>query len=180
VQAKYANIGQLSVEGIDMSVNWSAGMADLGLASLPGTLSANVSANLLTDQSQPVTVGGTLRNFAGYVGASKLRTNTTIGYRWAESRVSLTWLFRKGTEGLLVNNTPSPTIVGYPSNSLFNLSGGTKVGPANISLSISNLFNKAPDAGGYFTADATGGFGTFDPYGDLVGRRYSVGVTMNF
>jgi outer membrane receptor protein involved in Fe transport len=50
----------------------------------------------------------------------------------------------------------------------------------NLTATISNLFNKKPDVGGYFVADQTGGFGTFDPYGDLVGRRYSVGFTMTF
>lgn len=180
VYAKYANIGELSVSGIDTSIRWSAPMADIGLSSLPGSLSFNVSANFLTDQSQAVTVGGELRNFAGFVGASKLRTNTTLGYRWNDSRVSLSWLFRKGTDGLLVNNTPSDTVAGYPSDSQFNLSGGSKFGPIDVSLSVSNLLNSKPDRGGWFYADETAGFGTFDPYGDLVGRRYSLSFTMEF
>ncbi len=99
---------------------------------------------------------------------------------WADNRVSLNWLYRKGTEGLLTTNVPSPTIAGYPSDSLFNLNGGTRFGPVAVSASISNLFNKKPDVGGWFVADTTGGFGTFDPYGDLVGRRYSVSLTMKF
>jgi outer membrane receptor protein involved in Fe transport len=178
--AKYANIGELKVSGIDTSIRWSAPFAEMGLASVPGNLSVNVSANFLQDQNQPITVGGSVFNFAGYAGASKLRTNTTIGYSTGDMRVSLNWLFRKGTDGLLTNNTPSPTIAGYPSNSLFNLNGAMRFGPVNVSATISNLFNKAPDVGGYFVADQTGGFGTFDPYGDLVGRRYSLSFTMNF
>ena len=178
--AKYANIGELKVGGIDTSIRWSAPLAEMGLASLPGNFSINVSANFLTDQSQPVTVGGAIFNFAGYAGASKLRTNTAFGYSWADNRVSLNWLYRKGTSGLLTNNTPSPTIAGYPADSLFNLSAGTRFGPLSVTASISNLLNKKPDVGGYFVADQTGGFGTFDPYGDLVGRRYSLGFTMNF
>ena len=180
VTAKYANIGELDVAGIDTSVRWSAPLADMGLASLPGSFSVNVSANFLTDQSQPVTVGGAIFNFAGYAGASKLRTNTGLGYLWGDNRVSLNWLYRKSTQGLLVNNTPSPTIAGYPADSLFNLNGSTRFGPVNVSASISNLLNKKPDVGGYFVADQAGGFGTFDPYGDLVGRRYSLSFTMNF
>lgn len=180
VTAKYANIGELSVSGIDAAIRWSAAMEDLGLSSLPGMFSVNVSANFLSDQKQPVTVGGSIFNFAGYAGASKLRTNTALGYSWGDNRVSLNWLFHKGTEGLLTNNTPSPTLAGYPSGSLFNLNAGSRFGPVSVSASISNLFNKKPDAGGWFVADQTGGFGTFDPYGDLVGRRYSLSLTMNF
>ena len=84
------------------------------------------------------------------------------------------------TNNTLTNNTPSPTIAGYPSDSLFNLNGATRIGPLNLTATVSNLFNKKPDAGGYFVADQTQGFGTYDPYGDLVGRRYSLGVTMSF
>ena len=180
ITAKYANIGKLKVSGIDTSIRWSAPLAEMGLASLRGNLSVNLSANFLQDQSQPITVGGTVFNFAGYAGASKLRTNSTLGYSQGDTRVSLTWLFRKGTSGLLANNTASPTIAGYPSDSLFNLNGGMRFGPVNVTASISNLLNKKPDVGGFFVADQTGGFGTFDPYGDLVGRRYSLGMTMNF
>jgi iron complex outermembrane receptor protein len=180
IRAQYANIGELSVAGVDASVRWSAPMADIGLTSLPGNLSLAVSANFLTEQNQPVTVGGEVRNFAGYVGASKLRTNTTLAYRWNDSRVSLSWLFRKGTDGLLANNTPSPTVSGYPSDSQLNLNAGTRFGPVDVSFSVSNLLNSKPDRGGWFIADETGGFGTFDPYGDLVGRRYALSFTMEF
>jgi outer membrane receptor protein involved in Fe transport len=180
IRAQYANIGELGVEGVDTAIRWTAEMAELGLQSLPGMMSVGVSANFLIDQSQPVTVGGEILNFAGYAGASKFRTNTVVGYNWNDSRVSLTWLFRKGTEGLLTTNRPSPTIAGYPSNSLFNLNAGTRIGPMDVSVSVSNLFDKEPDSGGYFVADETQGFGTFDPYGDLVGRRYSLSFTMDF
>ncbi len=45
VSAKYANIGELGVEGIDTAIRWNAPMADLGLQSLPGTLSLSLAAN---------------------------------------------------------------------------------------------------------------------------------------
>ncbi len=70
--------------------------------------------------------------------------------------MSLNWLYRKGTEGLLTTNQPSPTIAGYPNNNLFNLNGATRFGPVQVSASVGNLFNKKPDVGGYFVADETG------------------------
>jgi hypothetical protein len=180
VNAQYANIGALGVEGIDTAVTWAPRLADLGLSSLPGSLQFSVSANFLSDQSQPATVGGVLVNYAGFAGAAKLRTNTTLGYYSGSARVALNWLYRKSTGGLLATNLPSPTINGYPADSIFNLTGGWKFGMLDVSASISNLFNKKPDVGGWFVADATGGVGTFDPYGDLVGRRYAVSMTMSF
>ena len=62
------------------SVRWSAAMADLGMESVPGTLSLNIGTNFLMEQNQPVTVGGALQDYAGYVGASKIRGNTVLGY----------------------------------------------------------------------------------------------------
>src|SRR6185436_6536019 len=180
VNAQYANIGALCVVGVDTAITWNPTLSDLGLSSIPGSLQMNVSAAILMDQSQPATVGGVLVNYAGFAGASKLRTNTTLGYYSGSARVALNWLYRKGTGGLLATNLPSPTINGYPADSLFNLTGGWKFGMVDVSASISNLFNKKPDVGGWFVADQTGGFGTYDPYGDLVGRRYAVSMTMSF
>jgi outer membrane receptor protein involved in Fe transport len=180
VNAQYANIGALSVEGVDTAISWAPTLSDLGLSSVPGSLQVNVSASILMDQSQPATVGGVLVNYAGYAGASKLRTNTTFGYYSGAGRVSLNWLYRKSTGGLLATNLPSPTVNGYPADSIFNLNGGWKFGSLDVSASVSNLFNKKPDVGGWFVADETGGFGTFDPYGDLVGRRYGLSVSMSF
>jgi hypothetical protein len=180
VNSQYANIGQLSSEGVDVGINWAAPFADMGLDKLPGIFSVAVSANFLIDQSQPVTVGGDLQNYAGYVGASKFQANTVLGYTWDVSHVSLSWLYHKGTDGLGANNRPTTLNAGYPSGSLFNLSGGTRFGPVDVSLNINNLFNTEPKPAGYVLADQTQGFGTYDPYADLVGRRYSLNLTMNF
>jgi iron complex outermembrane recepter protein len=180
VNSKYANIGEISTEGVDVSFSWNAPFADMGMESVPGQLSLSFSGNYLIDQSQPVTVGGDLQNYAGYVGASQYQTNTVVGYTWDTSRVSLTWMWHNGTKGLGGNNRPTTLNAGYPSGSLFNLSGGTKIGPVDVSLNINNLFDTEPNPAGYAYADTTQGFGTFDPYADLVGRRYSLNLSMNF
>ena len=81
----------------------------------------------------------------------------------------------------MVNNRPSDLVAGYKSGHLFNLSGGTRISDIlDVGLSISNLLNTKPTRGGYFYADETQGFGTFNPYGDLVGRRYSLSLTAKF
>lgn len=60
-------------------------MADMGMESIPGTLSLNLGTNFLLEQNQPVTVGGALQDYAGYVGASKIRANTVLGYTFDQS-----------------------------------------------------------------------------------------------
>jgi hypothetical protein len=163
-----------------VALRWSAAMADLGLESLPGTLSLNLGTNFLLEQNQPVTVGGALQDYAGYVGASKIRANTVLGYSWSDSRVQLTWLYRLGTKGLGGDNRPTTLFAGYPTGNLFNLSAGTRIGDLDASVNVSNVLNTKPGRAGYAFADQTQGFGTFDPYGDLVGRRYSVNFTLSF
>jgi outer membrane receptor protein involved in Fe transport len=180
ISSQYANIGELSTEGVDVTISWAAPFTDMGIEKLPGTLSLSVNANFLIDQTQPITVGGDLQNYAGFVGASKYQVNTTLGYTWDVSRISLNWLWHNGTDGLTAANRPSTVNAGYPSGSLFNLSGGTKFGAVDVSLNINNLLNTKPGPAGYAYADATQGFGTYDPYADLVGRRYSLNLTMNF
>ena len=40
---QYQNLGIIDTSGIDINLNWRAALADMGLASLPGALSLNVS-----------------------------------------------------------------------------------------------------------------------------------------
>jgi hypothetical protein len=180
-RTRYANTGENSVKGVDVNLRWNASMADLGLAALPGTLSLNMGANFLMEQNQPVTVGGALQDYAGFVGASKLSGNTVVGYNWDDNRVQLTWLYHLGTKGLDASNRPSALFAGYPTGNLFNLSAGTRLfGKLEATVNVSNLLNTSPGRAGYAYADAYQGFGTFDQYGDLVGRRYSLNLSMSF
>jgi outer membrane receptor protein involved in Fe transport len=180
INAIYDNIGRLGVEGIDTTIRWSAPLADMGIESLPGALSVSFGANVLLKQEQPVSVGGEVLNYAGYVGSARLRTNTNFNYSWGDSRVGVTWLYRTQTAAL-VNNRPSDQVAGYKWGHLFNLSAGTRLREnVDVGVSVSNLLNTKPTRGGYFYADQTQGFGTFNPYGDLVGRRFSVSLTATF
>jgi len=152
----------------------------MGMESIPGTLSLNIGTNFLMQQNLPVTVGGALQDYAGYVGASKIRGNTVLGYNWDQNRVNLTWLYRLGTKSLGGDNRPTTLFAGYPTGNLFNLGLGRKMDKLDVTVNVSNLLNTKPGRAGYAYADATQGFGTFDPYGDLVGRRYSLNLTMSF
>jgi hypothetical protein len=66
-----------------------------------------VSGNFLLEQSLPVTVGGDLQDYAGYVGAAKFQSNTVLGYTWNQSRVSLARRYHEGTDGLAAHNRPT-------------------------------------------------------------------------
>lgn len=193
----YDNLGKLVIRGVDVSLRWSASMADMGLESVPGTLSLSTQGSYLIDQIQRYGADQT-DDFAGYGGASRIRTNTAMSYTWGRgNRVSLQWQYRLGTQtattfataaaaatNLLGSTSPNlkrnPIMAGYKTSNTFSLTGGTRLGPVNASLSISNLLNTKPQPGGYDLRDPMAGFGNFSPFDDLLGRRYSVNLSMDF
>ncbi|MGV3592920.1 MAG: TonB-dependent receptor domain-containing protein [Gammaproteobacteria bacterium] len=189
---EYANQGRLQIEGVDVSLRWSAAMADLGIESLPGTLSLNTNMNFLLEQTQRYGVTG-LGDYAGFGGASKFRASSGLTYSWDRHRVTLQYNYREGTDSNTqfatvanAEGTNSPTLqrnpifTGYKDTHLFNLTASTMIYDTNVSFSISNLFDKKPRPGGYDIRDPRSGFGTFSPFDDLNGRRYSFNVTREF
>jgi len=189
----FTNQNKLVIRGLDVTTRWSASLADLGFESLPGTLSVNIAGNILMDQIQ-FYGGDVTADYAGYSGASKLRANTIVSYAWNANRVSLTWDYRQGTrtatsfsaDATANHVSTNPTIknntlmAGYPTANLFNATVGTRLGPVNASISINNLLNTKPSRGGYDLRDPMQGLGTFSPFSDLVGRRYSMNLSMDF
>jgi len=177
----YLNRGKLVIRGMDASVNWSAGMNDLGFDGAQGRLSVGIAANFLFDQLQAVTAGGTTRDQVGIGGAAPFQSSTTLGYSWSQNRVSLNWRYRSGTcVGVLGAAGCDNSNSRYGVTNSFSVTGGTQIGVVNASLSVSNPLNRKPRNGTYDFADPTRGFGTFNPFDDLVGRRWSMNLSMDF
>jgi hypothetical protein len=191
----YGNQGIAVIRGLDFTLRWSASLADLGMGNAPGSLSFDTSGNYLIDQIQRF-VGSTDRtaDYAGFGGASRFRTVSNFGYRWgAGNRVQLQWSYRLGTDTPVTftttraaNGTTGPVLernalfAGYHTSNMFALTGGTRLGNVNASVSINNLLNSKPSRGGYDFRDPNQGLGTFSPFDDLVGRRYSLNLSIDF
>ena len=157
-----------------------------------GKLQISTNMNLLLEQTQRYGVSA-LGDYKGFGGASEWRANTGFTYTLDRHRLSLIWTYRDATDtpttfATVANSTgtASPTLqnnaqlVGYKSTHLFNLTAGTMIGQLNASLSVNNLFDKKPRAGGYDIRDPRQGFGSFSPFDDLTGRRYSFNLSMDF
>ncbi len=189
----FGNQGKLVIRGLDVSVRWSAPLVDMGFANAPGSLSVNISGNYLIDQIQRYGAAFT-DDYAGYGGASKIRSNMGVNYNWGTgNRVGVTWMYRLGTQTASNfatqlsadgQNGPdlhrNPLFAGYHANNMFTATAGTRFGPVNASISINNLLDTKPSAGGYDLRDPRNGFGSFSPFDDLVGRRYSINLSMDF
>jgi outer membrane receptor protein involved in Fe transport len=98
----YANQAKVNTSGIDFTINWSADLADMGLASVPGSLNLNVSGTWLnsykTKQSPAGydpeiewkgSLGPNLQSFNA--GAYDYRLFTSLGYNLASFGVNLRW-----------------------------------------------------------------------------------------
>jgi hypothetical protein len=189
----FANQGKLEISGVDASLRWSAGMDELGLDSVPGALSISTNFNYLIDQIQRYGADA-VDDYAGYGGASVFRANTGFTYSLEDSRLTLTHTYRQETDSPTtfavtpnLDGSTGPTLqrnlitTGYEATHLFNLTASTTFGEnLNASISVSNLFDKSPSTGGYDIRDPRAGFGSFSPFDDLVGRRYSFNLQMDF
>ncbi len=189
---EYANQGRLQISGVDLSMRWSADMADLGLQSLPGSLSISTNMNFLLEQIQRYGVAN-IDDYAGFGGAAKFRASTGFTYGWDRHRLTLTWTYRDAsdtaTSFATVANTTGTTgptlqrnlqLAGYEDTHLFNLTAGTILYDTNVSFSVSNLLDSEPRPGGYDIRDPRAGFGSFSPFDDLNGRRYSFNVSKEY
>jgi iron complex outermembrane recepter protein len=98
----YANQAKVKTSGVDFTVNWSADIADMGLSSIPGSLSLNVTGSWLqtykTKQSPAGydpeiewkgTLGPVLQSFNA--GAYDYRLFTNLSYNLASFGVNLRW-----------------------------------------------------------------------------------------
>ncbi len=189
---QYTNQGRLQIEGIDLNVRWNAATADIGLGMLPGSVSLNTNINFLLEQTQRYGVDF-LGDYTGFGGASKFRASSGLTYAWDRHRVTLSWIYRDGTDtatafGATANatGTVAPTLLkngqlqGYEASHTFNLTASTMVYDTNVSLTVSNLLNTEPSYGGYDIRDPRNGFGSINPFDDQFGRRYSFNVSKEF
>lgn len=188
----YANQGKLKISGVDLSLRWNADMSELGLGRLPGSLSISTNMNFLLEQTQRYGVED-LGDYAGYSGAAEFRANTGFTYAWDRHRITLLWNYRAPTDTPTTFSTAenaagsqAPDLqrnaerAGYKAVNLFNLTAGTQIANINASLTISNLLDRKPRPGGYLLEDPRQGFGSFSPFDDLVGRRYSFNLSADF
>lgn len=190
----YENQDKLVIRGMDVGLNWTAALSDFGLENAPGSISIALTGNYLMDQIQRYSGSpDKVADYAGYNGASRIRGSTGLSYNVGRHRATLTWQYRLGTQTPTtyaatpnVTGTQQPTIqrnplmAGYRTFNQFNATFGTRVGPMNASLGISNLLDTKPSWGGYDLRDPNRGFGSFSPFDDLVGRRYSLNLSVDF
>jgi outer membrane receptor protein involved in Fe transport len=200
VVSQYENLGIIETSGVDLNLDWRAALADLGLQSLPGNLSVNLSYTKLFEyKAQEFRTAPPLEN-AGTIGTPTRgtffdwRSITTLRYSMPSWDVGLNWQHLPSIRSNAYVTDHATTTQGAGSYDLFALSGNWNITDVlAISGGIDNLFDKEPPrigAGQIQPIAAASGGGqtildgaanvTQAGFYDVLGRRYFVNVKLRF
>jgi outer membrane receptor protein involved in Fe transport len=197
VLSQYQNLGTIKTNGLDVNLNWRAALEDIGLASIPGRLSANIAfTRLFSFEAQEFPTAPLLEN-AGTLARQGLfdwRSVTTLRYTMPTWNVGLEWRHLPSAKSSNYVTDPATVVQGAGAYDMFGLTGEWNA-TDNLILSagVDNLFNREPEriGAGQITniSSASGGGQTIadgvasNPlpgYYDVLGRRYFVNVKLAF
>jgi len=183
VDSKYINAALIETSGIDMQVNWRGDIGD------GGSLYVNALASFLDAYDTKATKSDPVLHYKGTLGGGgqyDYRLNTTVGYNFGggNAGAGVRWRYLPEVKnGAYVTNNATlvlPTedysvfdaFASYTFNERFQLRGG-----------IDNLLNTDPAVVG--AQPTPNGFdsnssSTLPGYYDTLGRRYYIGLRMDF
>ncbi len=196
VTSTYANTGTQETSGIDATLNWRAALADMGMASLPGFLSLNVSYTKLFDFKAQEFAGGSTVDYAGTMsrgGMFDWRTITTLRYGASGWDVGLNWRHLPSIRHANYATDPDTLVQGAGAYDVFGLTGNFDInGNLAVGVGVDNLFDRQPErygAGQMINVSPTNGGGsvtyngsgsTVASFYDVLGRRYFLNVKLRF
>jgi outer membrane receptor protein involved in Fe transport len=173
----------LETAGIDVQVNWSAEMADLGLDMIPGQLGITFLANYLDKYVVQELATSPAEDWAGTTGEGhqyEYRTFTTLTYRNDTFSVNLRHRYLPSLDHSSIVRNPATTTQGPGDYHIFDLSGRYSLTEVlELRAGIDNLFDRDP----VITARSptSSGTGTTNAeYYDVLGRRFYVGLKARF
>ncbi len=187
VDALYSNLGTLETQGIDLSFSWTvkAGPGDLTLQSTGTWL------DYFRYQPDPdarlIDATGTIAAAGVEPGTQfDYRFLTNVSYRWSALNFGVAWRFLPSVENRDRAISPTSTVAGTGSYSLFNLYGSYSLGNMTFRAGVDNVLDKEPLVVGANPGNAAGvgrdsnSDQTNPSFYDPLGRRYYVGVKVSF
>lgn len=194
VISTFGNEGLIKLSGVDANLNWSAPVG-------PGTVSFNLNANYMIDFKIRNFDGQPLIDYVGTTGTGALGVSSgssfkyrllgILGYSLGGASASLQWQHipatEDGNEAPFLNGlAPTGTSqTGLPAYNLFHFNASYRVNDAlRFRFGIDNVFNIKPpltnvDADYDPSLGQLPG-GNYSLFHDTMGRRFSLGATVNF
>jgi outer membrane receptor protein involved in Fe transport len=184
VDAPYFNLGSIETKGIDAQFNWRAALADMGLQSVPGSLSAGLAMNyLLSYKTQAIPGAPFTENKDTLAQAGQYRYNTAlnVGYLLGSWNVGLNWRHLPAVKNAAAATNPLTTIEGAGAYDLVDFSAAWSLTDSlAVRFGVDNLFDRDPQIVGA-NPGLTNAKGLTAPgYYDLLGRRMYIGAKLTF
>src|SRR5690606_19921920 len=117
------NRGMLQTAGLDVQVNWSADMDELGLGVLPGRLGLTVLGNYVGYYRVQAGEDGPIEDLSGTGTSFRYRINSTLAYRSNAVDVILRHRFLPGQPNSATLVDPNSTARGPGNYHMFDLAG---------------------------------------------------------
>ena len=174
------NLSRRFTSGVDFTVQWTKDLAG-------GTFGVRSSANRLNTWKQPLLSepGAPLFEYAGHGQDFDVRLFTSIIYQRDRFDVGLNWRYYPEALAAALVQTPESTVLPTEEYSLFNLNASYRFNERlRLRGGIDNLLDEDPPLTGanpFHPTQPTNGTGNTDrgTY-DVLGRRYYVGIAMDF
>jgi outer membrane receptor protein involved in Fe transport len=177
VEAVNFNLGQISTRGVDLDVNWRRDLAG-------GEFGVRSSLNKLFEWKSFDVPGSPLyeyRDSTAQGGLYDWQAFTTVS--WSNDRINLAVNMRYLPEvrNAVLVQTPNANVLNTDAYSLFNVNGGwTFTERLRLRGGIENLFDEDPKVVGAQPGVNNNMGVTLASRYDPLGRRYFVGVSMDF
>jgi outer membrane receptor protein involved in Fe transport len=174
------NLSSRYTTGIDFNVNWSKDLAG-------GLFGVRSALNRLNSWKQPATSepNSPLLEYAGFGTDFEYQLFTSFFYNRDKMSVGLNWRYLPETTHVAYVQTPGSTVLPTDAYNLFNVNGSWSFSDKlRLRGGIDNLFNSDPPIVGANPSHPTNptnarGSTSAGNY-DVLGRRYYVGVAVNF
>ena len=185
----YFNFAGLETEGVDVQLDWAADFADMGIQSVPGSLTLNFVLNWLGKYDVTTAPGDPAQNFAGTINGGlnsgdqfRYRTFTTLTYNNTQWSFGGRWRHFPGAKDASVLINPATTIQGVGSHDEFDLFAGWKLNSTySFRAGVDNVTDKSPEVVGADTGPApNANLGNTSLAYDALGRRFYVGIKARF
>lgn len=176
------NLGSTKLAGVDTTVNWRIPVS-LGIGGGNESVTLNTVVSYLEKYEIQDLINGPVLDYAGSIGSSpgtaqaKWKAVTNIRYDSDSVSLGVQWRHIGALrDASLIGAGPEVTAVSPPAVDYFDLLTSVRVGKdLELRFVVNNLFDKQPP---FYTSFAQ--FRTDPSTYDVLGRRFSVGVTSRF
>jgi outer membrane receptor protein involved in Fe transport len=186
-RAQYVNQGGIRTSGVDVQLDWGTDLAAIGLASAPGSISANIQYNYLDSFARSPFPGGAYAEERGTSAGGNLnfsnRWLTTLGYRNGPFSVGLRW---QHLPSLNPSGAVSADTLPLKSHDQFDAFGRWELNERyELRFGIDNLLDADPEVFGAVQiagdpAGSNNALGSSTQAHDTFGRRFYVGARIAF